>query len=206
MAHDHAMMSIAITGGIAMGKSSLLEGLRPIFGQGGFFDADQCVGELLTSRAICEKITAEFGNAVLDGNGNIDRSFLRHQVFDSAERRAALESILHPEVYKCYLEFNQEALASSAEIIFADIPLLFETGAQYARDLVVVIACDKQTQLERLQSRPGIDPEMACRMVESQLSIEEKMKLADHVIWNSGSRKQLQQQIEYFTQWLKQKI
>jgi dephospho-CoA kinase len=206
MAHVHAVMNVAITGGIAMGKSAFMGALRPIFDQESFFDADQCVGELLTRQGICEKISGEFGSAVLDSGGKINRSFLRHQVFDSAERRAALESILHPEVYKCYLEFTQEALASPAKIIFADVPLLFETGKKYTRDLVVVVACDKQTQLDRLQSRSGMDPEMASRMVAAQLPIEAKMKLADHVIWNSGSLKQLDQQIKYFAQWLKQKI
>jgi dephospho-CoA kinase len=206
MAHDHAMMTVAITGGIAMGKSSVVEDLRLIFSQEAFFDADQCVGELLTSGEICEKISKEFGNAVLGGDGKINRPFLRQQVFDSAKRRNALEDILHPEVFKCYLGFNQEAMASSTKILFADIPLLFETGKEYPRDLVIVVACDKDTQLDRLQRRPGLDPGLAFEMVQSQLPIEKKMELADHVIWNSGSRKQLQQQIKYFAQWLKQKI
>ena len=142
-------------GELRWGSPPLWQHFGQLFDQGAFFDADQCVGELLTSGGICEKIGSEFGSAVLDSNGNINRTFLRHQVFDSAERRAALESILHPEVYKCYLEFTQEALASSAEILFADVPLLFETGKKYVRDLVVVVACDRQTQLDRLQSRSG---------------------------------------------------
>ena len=206
MGHDDAMTTVAITGGIAMGKSSVLENLRKIFSREAFFDADQCVGELLTRGEICEKLKEEFGNAVLEGDGKINRSFLRHQVFDSAKRRAALEGILHPEVYKCYLDFTQEAMTNSASISFVDIPLLFETGKDYATDLVIVVACDRETQFDRLHRRPGIDPDLACRMMDSQWPIEKKMELADHVIWNSGSRKQLQQQTKYFAQWLKQKI
>jgi len=206
MSHEDSMTSVAITGGIAMGKSSVVENLRALFSKEAFFDADQCVGELLTRGEICEKLVAEFGDAVLQGDGEINRCFLRHQVFDSAKRRVALEDILHPEVYKCYLDFNREATSRSARISFADIPLLFETGNNYQADLVLVVACDKETQLDRLHSRPGITPELACRMLESQLPIEKKTELADHVIWNSGSREQLQQQTKYFAQWLKKKI
>lgn len=200
------MITAAITGGIAMGKSAVVENLRLIFPQEAFFDADECVQELLTRREICEILASEFGEAVLEGNGEINRSHLRSQVFDSAKRRAALEGILHPEVHKYYLKVNQEAVGCSASILFADIPLLFESDHEYSQDLVLVVACDKDTQLERLQKRPEIDSLLAHRMVAAQLPIERKLELADHVIWNSGTRKQLQQQTKYFAQWLKQKI
>ena len=206
LAQEHAMITVAITGGIAMGKSTVVENLRLIFPQEAFFDADECVRELLTRREICETLALEFGKAVLEGNGEINRSLLRSQVFDSAKRRATLEDILHPEVYKCYLKVNQEAVGDAASILFADIPLLFESEHEYSRDLVIVVACDKDTQLQRLQKRPGISSLLAARMVAAQLPVEHKVELADHVIWNSGTRKQLQQQTKYFAQWLKQKI
>ncbi|MCP4849077.1 MAG: dephospho-CoA kinase [Verrucomicrobiaceae bacterium] len=206
MAHDVAMTTVAVTGGIAMGKTSVFEELQALFPEEVYFDADQCVGELLTRRETCEKIQEEFGKAVLEGDGKINRSYLRYQVFDSAKRRAALENILHPEVYNCYLDFHQAAADNSARISFLDIPLLFESGDDYQRDVVIVVACDKDTQLERLNRRPGITSSLACRMVDSQWPIERKIELADHVIWNSGSQKQLQQQTKYFAQWLKQKI
>ena len=200
------MIKVAITGGIAMGKSSLIKRLRCLLEKVEFFDADECVAELLTRKAICEKIVEEFGNSALDTDDNINRSYLRNQVFDSADRRAALESILHPEVHQCYLDLNREALAKSADIFIADIPLLFESGTKYSSDIVAVVACDEQTQLRRLEKRPGVTTDLARRMINAQLPIEEKMNLADHVIWNAGSPNQLQQQTVYFAKWLKNKI
>ena len=200
------MVKVVITGGIAMGKSTVVENLRLIFPGEAFFDADECVQELLTRREICETIASEFGKTVLDRKGEINRSRLRSQVFDSAKRRATLEGILHPEVHKCYLKVNQEAVADAVSILFADIPLFFESEHEYSQDLVIVVVCDKDTQLQRLQKRPGIDSLLADRMVAAQLPVEHKVGLADHVIWNSGNRKQLQQQIKYFAQWLQQKI
>ena len=113
---------------------------------------------------------------------------------------------MHPEVHQCYLDLNREALAKSADIFIADIPLLFESGTKYSSDIVAVVACDEQTQLRRLEKRPGVTTDLARRMINAQLPIEEKMNLADHVIWNAGSPNQLQQQTVYFAKWLKKKI
>ena len=200
------MITVAITGGIAMGKSTVVDNLRLIFPQEAFFDADECVREVLTRREICETLASKFGKAVLEGNGKINRSRLLNQVYNSAKRRTELEGILHPEVHKLYLKINQEAVGDAASILFAEIPLLFESKHERSQDQVIVVACDKDTQLQRLQERPGISSLLAARMVAAQLPVEHKAELADHVIWNSGTREQLQQQIKYFAQWLKQKI
>ncbi|MCH2060376.1 MAG: dephospho-CoA kinase [Verrucomicrobiales bacterium] len=200
------MINVAITGGIAMGKSSFLKELRLLLEGVEIFDADECVGELLTTEVICEKIVKEFGSAVLDNNETIDRSYLRHQVFDSVDRRAALEDILHPEVYQRYLDASRVALAESAKIFLADIPLFFETGSKYTGDVVAVVACDENTQLSRLAGRSGVKSSLARQMINAQLPIKDKMALADHVIWNAGSPKQLKIQTIYFAKWLNEKI
>ena len=189
-----------------MGKSSFLKELRLLLEGVETFDADECVGELLTTEVICEKIAKEFGSAVLDNNETIDRSYLRHQVFDSVDRRAALEDILHPEVYQRYLDASRVALAESAKIFLADIPLFFETGSKYTGDVVAVVACDENTQLSRLAGRSGVKSSLARQMINAQLPIKDKMALADHVIWNAGSPKQLKIQTIYFAKWLNEKI
>ncbi|MGI9239408.1 MAG: dephospho-CoA kinase, partial [Verrucomicrobiales bacterium] len=121
-------LTIALTGGIAMGKSTCSRLLREAIPGTLFFDADACVRQLLTSPEIVATIAEEFGDSVLSSDGQLDRPRLRKQVFDSAEQRAKLENILHPVVRKRF-EGERERLSASAEhcVFLADIPLLFES-------------------------------------------------------------------------------
>ncbi len=200
------MFTVVITGGIAMGKSTVSADLCEHFPEALFFDADASVSALLTRADICARIAVEFGESVLKADGHIDRPRLRDQVFDSVHRRAALENILHPEVRKAFISIQQSGEKSSAALLLADIPLLFESAHDYQYDRVLVVAADRQSQMERLLERPGIGLETAAQMVAAQLPNEEKMASADHVIWNSGSRNLLTEQIQYFVRWLKKKI
>ncbi len=200
------MITVAITGGIAMGKSTVSASLRESFPTATFFDADACVAELLTRADICTRIASEFGQAALAKDGRIDRAYLRDQVFDSAERRAVLENILHPEVRGEFLAARQSGGAGPDPVMFADIPLLFESGHDYQADLVLVVATGGECQMRRLLARPGITPETARQMVAAQMPIGTKMRRADHVIWNAGSTRILHQQTQQFARWLKRKI
>ena len=196
------MVVVGITGGIAMGKSSALNGLKSLINEVRIFDADQCVSELLTHNEICEKIVLEFGDSSLTANGQIDRVYLRERAFDNADQRAKLEGILHPEVHKEYQSVLNLAKTEGVPLLLADIPLLYESSQDYNQDLTLVVACNDKVQMERLLTRPGISEEMAQEIVATQLPIEKKIELADHLIWNSGSIKQLEKQIYYFALWL----
>ena len=199
------MVVVGLTGGIAMGKSMVLTGLRSIIENARIFDADRCVSELLTHHEICEKGSAEFGDSSLTDEGHIDRHYLRERAFDSVDQRAKLEGILHPEVHKEYLIALNSAEQENVPYLIADIPLLYESSQNYQQDLTLVVASDHKTQMERLLMRPKISEEMARKMIQAQLPIKDKIELADHLIWNSGSKKQLQKQIYYFALWLKTK-
>ncbi len=188
-----------------MGKSSVTGRLAQVFQKAAFFDADASVRHLLTDAEICRKIAAEFGGSALTEDGQVDRPFLRSQVFDNASRRAALEGILHPEVRREFLS-RLDVARESAPVFFADIPLLYETGGEYPRDVVLVVATDPKTQRRRLLGRKGIDTQTATAMVAAQLPIDEKIAWADHVIWNAGSERQLDNQTNYFSKWLKMKM
>ena len=198
------MLILALTGGIAMGKSTVARKLCAALPDAAFFDADAAVRQLLTDPEICRRIAREFGESAIHRDGRVDRPYLRRQVFDSAERRAALESILHPEVRREF-ESRAQSAAERRSVFIADIPLLYESAHPYPRDLVLVVGCDAISQRARLLRREGIDDETAAAIVRSQLPIEKKVALADHVIWNSGSKKTLENQTEYFIQWLKKK-
>ena len=188
-----------------MGKSTVVDALRGQPEQWPVFDADATVAKLLTDREIGQKIEAEFGEPALNEDGSVNRPFLREQVFDSVERRAALEDILHPEVRNDFEETRARAADGGATALVADIPLFFESRSPYPADAVVVVAADPSTQLSRLRSRPGISEETAAKMVAAQLPVAEKMAAADVVVWNSGSRRQLDTQTQFLNQWLKTK-
>ena len=91
-------MIVGVTGGVAMGKSKVALKLNELFPNSQLFDADGVVSQLLTRENICKKVRKVFGDVSIDASGLINRAFLREQVFDSAEQRAKLENILHPEV------------------------------------------------------------------------------------------------------------
>jgi dephospho-CoA kinase len=197
-------LTIALTGGIAMGKSTcatLLQGTLPGVA---FFDADACVQQLLTSREIVARIGEEFGDSVLSSDGQLDRPRLREQVFDSAQQRATLENILHPVVRKRFEDERDRASASPDSCVFlADIPLLFESEYRFEHDISVTLAASPATQIQRLTDSRGISKNLAENIIASQMPIADKMALADVVLWNEGRLARLEQQISDFTQWLR---
>jgi dephospho-CoA kinase len=199
-----AKLTLALTGGIAMGKSTCATLLRQALPGTLFFDADACVRQLLTSAPIVAKITEEFGDSVLSSDGQLDRPRLREQVFDSAEQRAKLENILHPVVRQRFEDERERFSASADHCVFlADIPLLFESEYRFAHDLSITLAATPATQIKRLADSRGISRDLAEHIIGAQMPINEKMAKADVVIWNEGRLTRLEQQITDFTQWLR---
>ena len=199
-------ITIAITGGIAMGKSTFCRFLREQLPGASFFDADAVVQELLTKREIVARIAGEFGDSVLSSDGQLDRPRLREQVFDSAEQRAKLENILHPVVRQIFEGDRGRATRSAsadARVFLADIPLLFESDYEFTRDISLTLATSPATQIQRLSDRRGISRDLAENIIAAQMPIDEKMARADVVFWNEGRLERLQQQISDFTKWLK---
>lgn len=199
------MLSVVITGGIAMGKSTVMEMLANLFPSAGRFDADGSVHELLTREDIRGRIVEAFGEGSLNRSGQIDRKFLRKQVFDSVHRRAELEDILHPQVRREFQKAVERSSEAGSAQFFADIPLYFESGHDYMADKVLTVGAPSVDQLKRLVGRPGIDETIARKIVAAQWPILEKMARADVCIWNAGTKILLQRQIESFSQWLKTK-
>jgi dephospho-CoA kinase len=178
--------ALALTGGIATGKSTFTRCLReqlPIW----HFDSDACVHELLaTDDSVRDAIIAAFGREACDEAGRPDRAKLRALVFGNETRRKTLENILHPIVRTRWTTLAQ-APHARGEWLLIDIPLLYETGTAEQFDRVIVVACHRDTQLSRLVRERGLAPEMAQRIMQSQLDLGEKIQKADHVIWNDST-------------------
>lgn len=181
------MLRVGLTGGIATGKSYCLER----FGRLGAktIDADVLAREAVAKgNPGLEAVVRRFGPSVLRPDGNLDREALGRIVFGDAAARRDLEAIIHPEVYRAIESWFATLTdqSKSGAVAIADIPLLFETNREGDFDVVVVAACSRERQIERLMAR-GMAKNDAQDRISAQLPIEEKTRRAAYVIDTSGT-------------------
>jgi dephospho-CoA kinase len=193
------MPAIGITGGISSGKSTFIKCLRELFPEATFFDADVMARELTKQdKNVLAEIRKTFGDAVFTENEELNRDALRAIVFRAPEKRRQLEQILHPSICRHWSR-EAEKHRQSNQYFFADIPLLYETGGEKLCDRVVVVACSKEIQMQRLMQRTGLARDAAEAIIAAQMPLLEKVALADHVIWNNGPESVLAEQAEFLT-------
>jgi len=181
------MPAIGITGGVSTGKSTFCQCLREILPTAKFFDADQAAHDLVDLDEVRQELINEFTDSVFSPSGHLNRAALRAIIFKDAVKKQALEKILHPRIRQQWrTEADKHRISS--EFFFADIPLLYETGGETLCDRVVVVACSPEIQLANLMSRMGIESEAAEAIIKSQMPLDEKIKRADHVVWNNGGQ------------------
>jgi dephospho-CoA kinase len=193
------MPAIGVTGGISTGKSTFMNCLRQLFPEATFFDADVMARELARQdKNVLAEIRKTFGDGVFTESGELNRDALRGIVFRASERRRQLEQILHPLIRR-HWSLEAEKHRQSNQYFFADIPLLYETGGERLCDCVVVVACSEEIQMRRLIQRTGLDRNAAKAIVAAQMPLSEKVKLANHVIWNNGPESLLAEQAAFLT-------
>ena len=190
------MPAIGITGGISTGKSTFVKFLRELLPGATFFDADETAHALLNRPEVQKQIRHEFGAQVFSSAGDLNRTKLRAIVFANATKKRALERILHPRIRRQWRTEAKEH-RNSPKFFFADIPLLYETGGEPLCDRVVVVGCSQKVQLARLQKRMSIKSANAKQMINSQMPLEEKIRRADHVVWNNGDQASLMEQAQF---------
>lgn len=195
------MRVMALTGGIASGKSTACRLLLDCIPKLEIFDCDAVVYRLLeTDLKVAAALSQIFGIHVLDGLGRVDRQFLRERVFQDETARFQLESILHPRVRQECLDSRETAVTRGAELFVADVPLLFEKGFDFGQTGVLVVASSRSTQIQRIKVRNGFDDSMIESILAAQLPVQEKMSRADVVFWNEGPPSVLKSQIRRFAQ------
>ena len=188
------MPAIGITGGISTGKTAFCNCVREIVPTAAFFNADQSARELVDQDPdVGKELAAEFGPSIYSAAGDLNRGRLRAIILENAEKKTALEKILHPRIRR-QRSAEAQKHRQPFDFFFADIPLLYETGGEALCDRVVVVACSPDVQLGRLLQRGSIDRGAAEKMMKSQMPLEEKMRRADHVVWNNGGRAVLMEQ------------
>jgi dephospho-CoA kinase len=180
------MLRVALTGGIATGKTYCL---RRFAGHGApVADADRLARDAVApGSAPLGAIVTRFGRAILAPDGALDRRRLAAIVFADPDARRDLERIVHPVVYRMIAEWFAALEAGGRRLGIADIPLLFETGHAGDFDRVVVAACPPDLQVRRLVDRDGLAEAEARRRLAAQWPIAEKRGAADFVIDTSGT-------------------
>jgi dephospho-CoA kinase len=188
------MVRIAVTGGIACGKSRMAEYLEacgiPVC------DADAVAHRVLEpgGEAYAEVVEA-FGPRVLGGDGEIDRVALGEIVFSDPRQMARLNGLVHPAVKAKIGHWLDAQTALLTPRVAVVAPLLFEAGMAEGWDAVVCVGCSPALQQSRLMER-GIDAEGCVRRIEAQMGLAQKMAQSDFVIWNETSVAALEQQID----------
>ena len=181
------MPLIALTGGIASGKSTIA---RRLAEHGAVvIDADRTVRELQEpGQPVFRRIVEEFGTGVLADDGSLDRAALGSIVFGDAEKLSALNTIVHPAVKEETQRRFREALAADPEaVIVYDVPLLREARGTGEWDTVVVAHAPAEARIRRMVDDRGMTEEDAAARVRNQASDEERLAMADIVIDTGGT-------------------
>ena len=186
------MLTIALTGGIGCGKSTVCDYFRQLHVP--VIDTDIIARELVKSGSqTLDEICNYFGSAILFENGSLNRKALASRVFSDDKARLQLESILHPKI-KLSIKTKINQLHSKYVIIA--IPLLFETHQQNDYDRILVIDCEEQQQIERTLARDKRSIIEIKNIMKSQVSRKKRMAGADDLIDNTQDESALEEQVK----------
>ncbi|MGB5325202.1 MAG: dephospho-CoA kinase [Pseudomonadales bacterium] len=190
------VLIVGLTGGIGSGKSAAAER----FSELGVcvVNADAVAREVVApGTPALDAIAERFGLQVLQGDGSLDRSALRHTVFSDPAEREWLEQLTHPlvgELTAARLGAPRDTQEPPYRIL--ESPLLLETGRQQFVHRVLVVDCPRELQVARVMRRDASSRQQVLRMIDAQMSRDAKLALADDVIDNSGSLEALQDTVD----------
>ncbi|MGA2030254.1 MAG: dephospho-CoA kinase [Verrucomicrobiota bacterium] len=188
------MKTFGLTGGIGMGKSAAAQILRehdvPVV------DTDLIARQIVQPGSpILKKIQLEFGNQIVEVDGQLRRDELAKIIFADVTARKKLEVIMHPPIRKLWLAQIEQWRGEQKPHAVVVIPLLFETGAEKNFDSTVCVACSAVTQRQRLLERGWTSGQIEQR-VAAQWSIEEKIATANFLVWTEGGLDVLEEQLK----------
>ena len=184
------MLTVGLTGGLASGKSHVGRYLADL---GCFLVKADEIGHsvLMPGGEAYNPTVAEFGTAVLNPDGTIDRRKLAALVFNRPERLEILNAIVHPHVRELIRRLLEDFRRANPDgIAVVEAAILVETGSYKNYDRLIVAVCTEEQQVQRAMERDGITREEAMSRLRRQLPLAEKIKHADYVIDTSGTREQ----------------
>ncbi|MBH8597563.1 MULTISPECIES: dephospho-CoA kinase [unclassified Thermoactinomyces] len=195
-------MLLGLTGSIATGKSTVAEMLKR---RGAVVvDADQVARKVVEPGSLgLNRIKGTFGSEMLTADGQLDRAKLGELVFADEEARLRLNALLHPLIMDEMKRMTAESLDKNPKsIVIWDVPLLIEENLTQFVEQVIVVYVPQAIQLKRLMERNHLTKTEAIKRMQSQLSIEEKKKVADYIIDNSGSLEETERQVDQLWRYL----
>ena len=201
---ESTLLTWGLTGNIACGKSAIEALLRergiPVI------DADQVARDVVaTGQPALEAIKARFGSEVFLADGSLDRAALGTIVFDDPERRRELESLTHPPIIAETLRRLAGLASAGHSFAVVSAALMVESGSYQSYAGLAVVTCAPDEQLRRLVQRDGLSADAAQARIDSQLGQDQKAARADVVLDNSGSRADLERQVQHWLDELKPK-
>ncbi len=185
---------VGLTGGIATGKSTVMQ----LFREMGFLtvDTDTLANEATRAgQKAFDKIVNLFGKEILDKNGELDKKKLRDLILKDEDAKKQLEAIVHPHVFRKLDRLLTRLGKSGIDTVIVEVPLLFEAGWEKLFDIVILVTADREIQLNRLLSRTPEAKKVASKWIEVQSSTDEKVAASDIVIDNSSSLEELRAKI-----------
>lgn len=187
---------IGLTGGIGAGKTTV----------SGYFSAlgvpvvcaDEIARDALQKEGACyRRVIETFGEAVLCGDGTIDRKKLADIVFSNEEKRRMLNDIVHPYVRETMFDqANAMQAKNGSGIVLFDVPLLFESGMDKDMDANILVVCNEETRIRRIMERDGMTRASAEARIRSQMPEDEKQPLTDFILENHSTQSNLEKQVE----------
>ncbi|WP_051309098.1 dephospho-CoA kinase [Desulfogranum japonicum] len=175
---------ICITGGIGSGKSSVAR-LMSAYCNVPCIDIDECCKELLCKgHRGWHALQNTYGNVYFNESGHVDRKRLREALFSDPELREQLDSLLHPIARRTLLDAIEQY---DDQFLLVEVPLVYEAGWDKDFDAIVVVAVDREKQIQRTITRDGVDEEQARQSVDAQMELEKKVNLADYIVDNNGA-------------------
>jgi len=189
------ILKIAVTGSAGSGKSLVCQRFKTI----GLVTLDCDV----IARQVVEpgmpgfkKIVELFGQPVVQKQGILDRALLRNIVMDDAVLRKKMEAILHPQIIREMLFQIENAEYKGKKAVAVEVPLLFELGMEKQFDVTIVVSAQDMDLVKRISKRDKVSKENAQKVLDLQMSQEDKMARADHVVINKGTRSELFESVD----------
>jgi dephospho-CoA kinase len=188
------VLLVGLTGGIGSGKSTV----GHLLAERGavLIEADALAREAIEPGTPgFERVVDAFGSGVVAADGGLDRARLARIVFDDADRRRALEAIVHPEVARRFAEEVERHRSTDRVVVYA-VPLLVERGMAPAFDVVITVAAPEGTRVARVSSERGLEPDEVRARMRAQVGDEERAAVADLVIDNDGGLDDLSRAVD----------
>lgn len=187
------MLKVGITGGIGSGKTTVCK----LFEQLGipvYYADDRAKYLMQHEHHLIDELKKNFGEEVFK-DGLLNRAYLSAQVFNNPAKLAVLNSLVHPAVYRDTERWVEEQSQKNVPYILKEAALLVETGSYKQLDKLIVVTASLNTRVKRVVERDHVSPDDVMARIKNQLPDEEKIKVADYVLVNDGSKEELQENI-----------